>query len=313
MASIRYLVPYQVDILANDSTTGNRIGNTLYYICNPQTTSPPAYGAAIAGSGSTTTLLTSIDTAWTALVLATLSNTYVGVEMTMQAIIGYGYSTPFLSISALIVGPTLTTIQTSTPHGLSAGDFVSINGVTGTTGVNGTWNVGVLNLFQFTISYNTAGTWTGGGSVQLVQGRQNFLYADKEVKTTTAIGGVSGDALPMFVDVDVRRINPGVGKSFRSRIAMCPVPESQTAFGALDGTAMTTWTTALAAFNVGLDNGGSDTTSKFSYCSVVSRKLASSFPSPFTFSTGWTQYCSLLAQHANLGSQNNRKPKLAGT
>jgi len=310
---IRYLVPYQVDIVAKDLSTNKRIGNTLYYITNPQSVAPPAYGANIAGPSDTATLLASIEAAWTTLVLAVLSDKYAAVTMTMQAIVGYGYGTPFQAVSALVVGGTSTTIQTSSPHGLASGDFVRITGVTGTTGVNGTWPVLVLNSSQFTIPYNTAGVWTGGGSVQAARGRQNFIYADKETLVSAAVGGLSGDALPIFADVDVRRLNAGVGKSFRSRIAMAPVAESQNDFGKLTTGAMTTWTTALAAFNVGLVNGGSDATSGYSYNSVVSRLQASMQPSPFTYSSGWSFYCTSMAQHANLGSQNNRKPKLAGT
>lgn len=314
MPNIRYLVPYQIDVLAKDVTTGKRIGNTFYYSTGLQTTTPPAYGAFILGGGSTTTLLANFATKWEVLIDDVLSAKYLMAQYTMRAILGYGYGTPTRAINALVQTGTDTTIQTATPHGLTAGQFVRVSGVTTPANVNGTWGVVITSTTQFKISPFGSGVWSSDGTFQLAEGVLNFQYDDQEVLPSAAVGGVAGDALPIFCDVDVRRLNPGVGKSFRSRFAMSIVAESDNDFGKLTAAAMTRWSADLVTFLAAPENGGTDATSKFSHSSAVSKLKASMEGTPFSVSAdSWRKYVTGYAPHARLGSQNNRKPRLAGT
>jgi len=313
MAQIRYLVPYQIDVLGQDTVSLKRIGNTLYYISGVQAASPPAYGAPIAGGGSTTTLLANFDIAWQTLVAAVLHGNYTIVSYTMRAIVGYGYGTPVLAINALIQTGTFTTIQTASPHGLSTGDIIRVSGVTTPANTNGLWSVIVVTANQVQISPSGTGVWSNDGSIQRADGQQNFQYADLETLAGSAGGGVSGEAMPTFVSVDVQRLNPGIGKSFRSRFGMSMISEDDQKEGKLTAPAQAIWGTNLPLFFAPLVNGGSGTASDHSYLAAVSKKKASMIASPFVTSNGWTQYVSSLLQHNRLGSQNQRKPKLAGS
>lgn len=310
-SSIRYLVPYQIDVLGKDLTTNKRIGNTFYVRNQLQSVSPPAYGAPIAGSGDTATLLTQFANAWEVMITAVLSTKFQMVSYTMRAMMGWGYGTPVIGINALITGGLNTVIQTGTPHGLVTGNAARITGVTAPSGANGIWNVSVVSPTQLTIPVATTGAWSNNGSIQSASGRQNWQYADQEVKQSTATGGVTGDALPIFSDVSVRRINSGVGKNFRSRVSMAPVGESMNDFGKLTTAALAIWVAELVTFTTFYDNGGSENPgSGQSYNIAVSKQLASTVGSPFTESMSWGKGVTAMLPRTYLGSMLKRKPKL---
>lgn len=314
MAQIRYRVPYQVDVDAYDLTSSKKIGNTLYLASGVQTAPEPSYNSPIMGGGSTATLLASFKTRWEVLVNGVLSTKYQLRGYTMRAITGYGYNTPQRVINGLVVNATTITIQTSVPHGFTPTSVIRIQGVTIPAAANGTFTPTILNPTQFTIPVTTTGIWSNDGTAQIVFGRMGFLYSDKEELASSATGGVSGDALPIYCDVDVRRLNAGVGKSFRSRFAASPIGEADNDFGKLNSTAIVTWAAALLAFNVGMSNGGTDSGgSEVSYNQAVSRKIASQQPLPFTGAPGiWSFFVSSMVAHVRLGSQNQRKPRLSG-
>jgi len=68
---------------------------------------------------------------------------------------------------ATVTTGTTTTIVTNLVTGFTTGESVVISGATGITGINGTWTITTVsgNPFAFTISYNSSGTYTGGGVV----------------------------------------------------------------------------------------------------------------------------------------------------
>lgn len=56
-------------------------------------------------------------------------------------------------------------VATSTPHGLTTGNSVTINGAGGNTAVNGSWSVTVVDTTNFTCNGSTGnGVWTTGGT-----------------------------------------------------------------------------------------------------------------------------------------------------
>jgi hypothetical protein len=309
MATIRYLVPYEVAIKAHDSGSGKPLVNLFYFKTGVQGGAPPAYGAPIAGGGSTTTLLGNILSWWTP-VRAVLNMNYVQDSLVMRAIIGKRFSTPLFPIVALVTGmPVL--VQTGLPHGLSTGNTVQITGVTMPGTVNGNWVITVLSTTTFTLNNsNIAGPWSGDGMVQRVQGALQLLYADTETLINTGTGGIAFDALPLFATASTRRLNPGIGRHFRSRVSFSPGSEIDVNAGQ--------W---LPAFTAALDtnlgpplggyiNGGTVSASDRSFHIVFSRELALGLTSPFIQSDTYTAFVADFATQPNCGSLTRRKPKL---
>ena len=312
MATIRYGNPYEVKILAKDLSSLKSLSTTFYLINAVATGASPGYGNAIAGS-STTTLLGNFKTAWEALILLVGSVKYQMVRYEMRAITGYGYQTPVMAIVALTASGTLITVQTAVPHGLTLFDTVQILGVTTPAGANGIQSITVTSPNTFTYPSGATGAWTGPGTAQKTTGQLGFTYVDAELLLSSQTGNLTGDTLPLYADVDVRRINPGVGKSFRSRFSIAPVAESLNDFGKLNAGAITTFAGALASFNTFFSNGGADATAGKSYSCAVSKKLGTLQPNPFTTSTPFVQIVSSYLAHANLGTQMQRKVKLTGS
>jgi len=306
---IRYLVPYQVDIHAVDLGSGHAINNTLYYRCNFQTTAPPAYGAPIAGNGSTATLLAAVRISWNN-VVARMNHNYQLRSYVMRAITGKRYGTPLLNIAGLVPG-TPVLVTTGSAHGLAEGAAIAVTGVTSPAVVNGFWTVHVLSPFSFQlVGSSIAGVWSGDGFVQLVGPVLEFSYADQEVLIASDFGLVAGDSLPIFATSSVRRLNGGVGRNFRSRFSLSPMSEVDVSDGSFTTTQRGLMVTALNALNASLGNGGTDATSSFSFQVAVSRRLAFGLPSPFATQAGWTAIISSFAQQPNCGSIVRRKPKL---
>lgn len=309
---IRYNIPYQIDAIAKDLTSGRRTGTTHYLRNNQFTGSPPAFGQAIPGS-DTATLLASFKTNFENVFPTLMSLKWSMQTYTMRAIVGYGYTTPFVPISGATFGGVTAQFLTPFPHNLVNNGMVSISGIGTPTGVNGTYQVTVLSSTVFQVNTTVTGFYGGGGSVQRVSGGLGLQYRDNEFLTSSAVGLVTGDAMPLFVDVDVQRINPGTGKSWRSRFAMSPIGESDCINGGLTSTAITAWSTQLAALNINMSNGGSDATGGESSFRAFSKLQASLVPSPFSSSATFLNVVSSFHAHSALGSQNNRKPRLTGT
>lgn len=313
MATIRYLVPYQLDVIAKDLTSTKPIQNTFYLKTGLQSVSPPTYGAPIAGGGNNATLLASFVTNWEANIMPLLSVKYVQPTYRLRAILGKQYASPILALSGLTPGNPVV-LNTSGPHNLTTGDTVFVAGVTTPGTVNGNWTITVISSTSFSLDgSNIAGSWSNNGTVQRVTGRLQFLYADLTETNTAAVGGIAGDALPAYCSVDVRRINAYTGRHFRSRWGMGIIGEADQQNGTLTGAAITALVAALdnTAFNSAYPNGGTDAGgSGDSRHYVLSRAVALSQASPFTVSNTFSAPVEQFIFRARLGSQVSRKGKL---
>lgn len=311
MASILHLVPYEVRVNAVDLSSGKPLSSLYYLRTGLQVTPVIGYGAVVAGSGDTATLLASFKTAYVANILPLLSAQYKSVDYVMRSLLGSGYSTPYQGITVGI--GTVTTISTTTPHGLSSADLVSITEVTGTVaGINGVWPISVTGGNTYTIAYNSTGqVWSGGGKSQQASGALKLIYGSQEVLADSTVGSVSGDALPLFSNASVRRIGSTTGKSFQGRNSLAPIGESQQVDGAFTTSAKTAWATALNTLQGStFNNGGTDASSGADYLINISKKIAFTQVSPFVTATPWTATVNAMLLRPNLGSLIRRKPKL---
>lgn len=310
MATIKYLVPYEVAIKAHDRASGKPIVNLHYVKTGVQGAAPPAYGAPIAGGGSTTTLLANILAWWTP-VRARLNNNYQQESLVMRAIVGKRYATPLFPITALVSGAPVL-VQTGLSHGLLTGNTVNIAGVTAPGTVNANWVVTVLSPTTFTLNgSNIAGAWSGDGMVQRVAGTLQPLYADTETLINTGTGGSLADALPLFATASVRRLNPGVGRHFRSRFSLSPCNEADSVAGKFTTAFVANLTLDLdVAIVGGFINGGTAAASDHSFMTVFAKEVALSLASPFAESDTWAKFVSGYTCQPNNGSLVRRKPKL---
>ncbi len=311
MGSILYKVPYEVRVNATDLSSGKAISNLFYLKTANNSVDTATYGNPIAGASSTVTLLTNFKTLFKAQVIILLSIRYSSVSYVMRSILAYKYGTVALPISVGIGVPT--TIVTSANHGLATNDLVLITGVTGTASIVNGWRVvTVTGSNSFTIAPNTTGlVWSGGGQEQKAAGKLQFVYGDLTQVDDVQLGGVSGDALPLFSDASVRRLGTFAGKSYQGRNSYAPIGESAQVNGAFTSGAKTSWATNLAALNTFILNGGSDTTGNgVSFIANVSKTLAFTQVTPFTGSDYWSNAVSSMVLRPDLGSFVRRKPKL---
>ena len=102
------------------------------------------------------------------------------------------------TIANVAPGSPIGITTTANPHGLSTGDMVKIQGVTGTTGANGLHRITVTGANTFTLDgTNDSTAWGGGGTWQEVVGTnpggQGGIHAslrvDPATPTTVYIGG----------------------------------------------------------------------------------------------------------------------------
>jgi hypothetical protein len=92
-------------------------------------------------------------------------------------------------------GSGLIRITTSGAHGLSNGDKIIIDAVTGTTEANGYWTITSVNSTQFTLDSSTfTNAWAGGGNV--CDGQSYSI--------------VMGSSCDMLVSVDLKQVVSGV-------------------------------------------------------------------------------------------------------
>jgi len=308
MAAIRNQVLYEVRIFGYDLTTNKTIDGKQY-LKNAIPTAATAYGAAIPGSGSTTTLLGNFGTAYEAMILVLASTKLQLQRYEMRAVMGYDYPTQAFPINALVVSPLSVQVSSATPHGRITGDLVQISGVTTPAAVNGIWSVARLDNYQLELTLTTTGAWAGGGQFQHVSGQPTLRYEDLELLSTVAAGGVGGDALPIFSNFSVLRHNLGIGKSWRSRFSLAPVPESTNDFGKIVAGSMAGVQAAIDGLLAPILNGGSDVPgSGQMYLTAFSKKLAREQPTPFTSSHQFSLAVTSLELHQRLGSQLQRKP-----
>jgi hypothetical protein len=308
--AIRYRTPYEVAIQARDLGSGKPVTNILYFRCQKQIVAPPAFGAPIAGPSDIATFAGGVLANWEANVVPLLNANYKLIQYVFRAMLGKRYGTPIFPITALIPGTPIA-LTTGIPHGLNTGDTVSVQGVTSPAVANGQYTCTVTGPNALTLNgTSVVAVWSGDGYIQKVAGPLQIFYADKYTLSSTAVGGVVGDALPLFATLSVRRFNGGVGRHFRSRISLSPISES-------DGKDGTITPGVLTAFGVGLnlgvgdaDNGGSDAGSKLMTDCVFSKAVAFSQASPWTQSDTFMFDETRMNPQPNTGSLVRRKPRL---
>jgi hypothetical protein len=270
----------------------------------------PAYGALVAGGGSLITFLNSFITAFAG-IRALLNAKYSTIDYTARSIVAKKFSSPSKPIAAL-VSSLSTIVVTGTPHGLTTGQTVNIYGITAPVAANGLWVITVVSPTQF--SLNGSGVfaiWTGDGFWQVASGKQELQYGDTATVADVAVGGVGGDALPLYVSASVRRLNAGVGRNFRSRLSFSPMSEADSVDGGWVAGTKTAWATALSAFlTFFIDNGSTDVGQSIMSDFVVSPTQALALVSPFTQADSWTKVITSLSLQRNSGSLVRRKPRL---
>jgi hypothetical protein len=309
MATVRYRVPYEIACNALDVGSGRRVSNIIYVRTALSAGPAPAYGDPVAGSDNAV-LLASIVTAWNANIHGILNQNYAQSNFTMRAILGKQYKTPFQTIMALLPGAPII-IQTTSPHGLVTGNSVYVQGVTSPPAANGVWGITVITTDSFSLTgSNSALLWSGDGQFQLATGAYQFAYADKVVQISATFGAIVGDALPLFSCASIRRNNAGIGKSFRSRLSMSPMSESDSLDGGLLPARITAINAAFAGFNDFYANGGTDAGAGQSANIAVSKKIASTLPLIFPNSDAWAKGNVTFSVQRNLGSLVRRKPRL---
>jgi len=309
-APVRFGIPYQITIRASDLGSGKAISNALYYRAFGSTGPPPAYGDVVAGPSDLSLVTANFKLAWDG-IRALLNHNYSTVDYTTRSIIGKRYSSPAMPIFSL-VSSLSTIVVTGLPHGLVTGDIINVFGVTGPPAANGVWVITVMSPTTF--SLNGSGTflvWSGDGSWQKANGKQEFLYGDKDVLVDSSVGGIAGDALPLFSSASVRRLNAGVGRHFRSRLSLSPMSEADSLDGGWIPATRTAWAAALATFvNATINNGSSNIGQSFMFPIVVSTQLGLALATPFTQASSWTQSITSMTLQRNAGSMVRRKPRL---
>jgi len=309
MPTVKNQVPYEIACVAADTQSSKAVTN-LMYVRNAAPTASLAYGADIPGS-LMSTVVTDFKNAWVTLIGTLLSVNYQLIAFVMRSIVGKTFSTPVRPISALVPGEPVT-IVTGVNHGLNTGQQVQISGVTAPSGVNAIWSIVKIDNITFTLTGSSLATaWSGDGNWQPATGTVKLLYGDLEALSDVSSGGVTGDAMSLFVTASARRLNAGVGRKFRSRVSFSPLGESDCIDGRLVNASYTAFNTALAAFLVtAVQNGSTDATGKFMLPVMVSRLAASGLASPFTSSDSWCKYVSNMVVQPNTGSLVRRKPRL---
>jgi phage-related protein len=72
-------------------------------------------------------------------------------------------------------------VTTSTPHGLTSGNIVTLNGVIGNLNANGTWVITVINTTSFSLGSTGNGAYVAGGAVLSPDSQ---FYTDSDIPIT---------------------------------------------------------------------------------------------------------------------------------
>jgi len=296
---------YETTIAAADARSGKPIVNILYFLVDDSGTGTGAY---IAGSDADT-FLTNIKDAWEGNILPVLSVNYVTPSYRNRAIIGWKWPTPFVAVVGATPALTFTSVTTGSAHGLANGDAVSIQNTVGITGLNGVHSpITVTSATTFTIPIALTGSLSVIGDAQKVAGKQELHYVDNIETTGLGVGGKTGEAIPLFCTASTRRINPGVGRHWKSHIALGPLAESQVKDGKFESTAFTAFQGALLSFMTAIGIGGGGPSANHF---VISKALAFTLPSDLLPTVPlWALQVTAFDARLNMGSQISRKPKL---
>lgn len=304
---IRDSVPYSIKLNAKDVSSGKLISNEVFY---KTSTSGGVYGANTAGD--TATALGVYVANWTSNLVALLNSNYTMISGVMRAIMGHQWTTPVLAVNGVAVVGTTIEITTASPHGLSEHNSILISGSASPVGFNGYHtDVHVINPTTFSFDAGTVvGPFPGPNTFQKVAGTHEFIYADQETLLDSTTGGnTTSEMMPLVCTLSVRRLNPGVGRNWRSRLSISCLNEIDNINGRLAATALANYTTACSGLDNSINAGGGVTLAAI----VVSKQIAFQQVSLFTESSTWTRFATDYVPQKNIGSFTRRKPKLTAT
>jgi len=303
---VRNLVPYEVTFKAHDLASGKPISNARYVRSGD---AGGGYGALISGS-DVTTFLTAMLGQWTTTpnpMVDNLSTKYEMVSVVAQAIVGHGYPTPVLACGATLSAGSFS-LSTPTPHGLTVGQYVLVSGFSSPTTLNQSWRIdNVVDPFTIVILGTITGPVAGTGFLQRAYGRHRFNYVDRVEILDSTTGVVTGDALPLFADFSMRRLNTGTGRNWKSRLSVAIVAEDDQSNGRIANARITALNLTGATMGTSAwTTGGSQDMRDY----AVSKQIAFSQPNPYTEADTWTRPVTGYVVRDNLGSFVKRKPKL---
>lgn len=309
MAEILSRVPYMVTLSGSDRASGKPIRNILYYR-NGASVSGVLYGQPQVGTSQDyflTALLAKINTYWAPV----QPDNVRWSNLRMEALIGRQFVTPQVGISAVAFGATVAVIATTGPHGLTDGGVANITGITTPAALNGSRVAEVVDANIFEVPYAGTPPWSGDGAVQTTGGTQEWILAARFEKNFTVDGSVNADALPLFSTASVRRLNSGVGRAWRSRISVSPLPETHWTDGTMQAAGVTPWNDwqtqmLIPVFAVA---GATNAEDKMYPCAVA-RSVAFTLASPFVASDTWCRDVTAWDVRENNGSLIRRKPRL---
>jgi hypothetical protein len=268
----------------------------------------------VPGASDIQTFLESFRTAFEAAILAVMSVNYETLKYVAESLIGTetpGAKNIFLSVN---VRADKTQITTVANHGLQSGNVITISDVVAPPGVNGDWVVTVTGANSFDIPYANAAlpAWDATGFYSRKISQPVWSIGDRgELLPIDHLGLITGDAMTLFDTVSARRLNPGVGRSFRSRLSFSPLGESQNVDGKLTSGGLTAWTSALNDMGTtNLANGGDVDFSSNMAPMAVSLKQATILGPVPTQSATWCKRLTNIVPQPNLGSLTRRKPRL---
>jgi hypothetical protein len=296
-------VPYECRINAVDLASGKPLSNIIYL---------RYYNAGLLYADPVN--LTDLDTAngnlqlaWTASIRPNLSANYKNTGLVCRAIVGRRWPTPFVGIAGANFVAGTAEIITTTPSGFEDDDYISITETLPGTSLLGLHGP-IVALNSTTIQFPFAGIAdvVTSGRVQLVRGAMEFIYGDSSSATYAGVGGIAGDACPLFTSVSMRRFNSGSGRNWRSRLSLSPIAEGSQINGRLTGPYYTNLIADATTFFTTTIGAGAQVMNQV----AVSKELSFMTPTPFGESASWTRPVTGGAPQPNCGSVVRRKPKL---
>lgn len=310
---VKYLVPYQATYSANDVKSGKKSDNVLYFRTRIATSSPPAYGATLAGS-DIDVLAANVMINWRQKILPIMSVNYKMNDLTLKEVTGWTVGGPPKTVNAASNTSPIA-IRTLFAHNFTSGDLVVVAGVLGNTAANGTWTISVVDPFEFTLTGSTGNApYSGGGTVSLVVTEPRLTFGDSSIvpALVTDVGGTAGEALPMHASMSIRKISTTAGRNFRGGVRTSPHAETDQIDGKWTAARLPVFITAWFDY---IDQAIANRTTgvlpqDFEDHIVLSFNLALAAASPFTQSDSFVSRLTNYVPRPNLGSMVRRKPKL---
>lgn len=310
---VRYGVVYALSVIGRDVKSAKPVVNIFHVRCGAAL-APPAWGSPLAGS-NTQTVLTTFRTDYIANILPLMSVNLAVNEYKLQSIDGWTTGGPTNPVAGA-TNATPIVITTAAPHGLTTGSVVIIAGCTGNTAANGTWTITRLSSMSFSLNASGGnGAYAGGGTWAKVAGDPRLVHTDQDsyVPVTADLGTVAGEALPLIATMSVRKLNTRVGRNWRGRLSMSPLPEA----GYNDGHAsnaqhalnVTGWNNQVTSLNFANKTPPAANQDYMIYMQF-SHAIAVVTTTPFTSETPYSVPLTDMVPRQNNGGLTRRKPKL---